>query len=44
MLKMYGPSMKYQDGKGNFEKVFGSQRDLLAMTNKLLDTVTGNKG
>lgn len=38
MLAVYGPSMKYQGSKGEFERCFGSQRELLEMTNKLLDT------
>lgn len=40
MLRMYGPSMKYQGEKGAFERCFGTQRELLAKTNKLLGEST----
>lgn len=41
MLETYGPSMKYQGGKGKFELCFGTQRELLAKTNELLSMTTG---
>lgn len=49
MYEHFGPSMKYQgppetvfENKGAFERCFGTQRELLEMTNKLLDTVSAN--
>lgn len=36
LLLRFGPSMKYQGGKGEFELCFGTQRELLAKTNELL--------
>lgn len=37
MLVIWGPSMKYQEGKGEFERCFGTQRELLDKTNEFLN-------
>lgn len=36
MLRAYGPSMKHQGGKGAFERCYGTQRELIEQTNRLL--------
>ena len=37
MLFKYGPSLKYQGGKGAFAEKWGTERELLELTNKKLE-------
>jgi hypothetical protein len=37
MLSIFGPSLKYQGGKGQFTEVWGSELELLDIVNKRLE-------
>lgn len=39
MLMIYGPSLKFQGGKGEFSNRWGTERELLAITNQRLERI-----